>query len=254
VATRIFGITGRLDALEGERDQNYRLISEDGRCFVLKVSGAGEDTGIVDFQIRALEHLEREAPHIPAPRVVQTLEGETTAQIEGPDGSCHEVRLLTYLPGIPYGNGVKPSRKGLAAIGAFGGALAKTLASFDHASAQHFTPWDMNNGLLGSEVLWRYGYQDIIAFEQRLRPQFAKLFSERLKNARRQVAHFDLHQENLLRPCDQDEVVSGVIDFGDMVHGPLACDAAIIAASFAALDNPVESMTAVVSGYHQVVV
>ncbi len=245
-------MAGRLDPLEGERDQNHRLTEENGRTFVLKVSGAGEDPGVVDFQVKALQHLERVAPDLPAPRVVPTLEGETAGEITGEAGARHKVRLLTYLPGIPHSEGSDPSSEGLAAIGAFGGVLATALASFDHPASRHFTPWDMNNGLLGSRVLWRHGDADIAAFEDDLRPLFAELFDVRLKGARRQVAHFDLHQDNLLRPDERDESVIGVIDFGDMVHGPLVCDPAIVAASFSSQDDPLASMTAAVAGYHRV--
>ena len=245
-------MTGKLDALEGERDQNHRLTQADGRRFVLKLSGATEDPAVVDFQVKALQHLERAAPDIPAPRVVPTLAGETAAEITGDEGARHKLRLLTYLPGIPHSEGTDPSPEGLAAIGAFGGALAKALADFDHPASRHFTPWDMDNGLLGSRLLWRHGDADIAAFEKELRPRFAELFTVRLKDARRQVAHFDLHQDNLLRPDARDESVIGVIDFGDMVRGPLVCDPAIIAASFSSQSDPLESMAAAVAGYHRV--
>lgn len=248
----IFGVTGELDPLEGERDQNHRLTCADGRVFVLKVSGSGEEPGVVDFQIEALRHLERTAPSLPVPRVVPTLGGAGAGEIAGADGSLHKVRLLSYLPGIPHSEGEELSEAGLAEVGRFSGALAKALGGFSHPSARHFTPWDMNNGLLGTKALWSHGDPDIAVFESRLRPLFENLFGERLRGARSQVAHFDLHRDNLLRADLRDEAVAGVIDFGDMVHGPLVCDAAILAASFSFESDPVDSMARVIAGYHEV--
>lgn len=248
---RLFGVTGKLKFLEGERDQNHLLTTEDGRRFVLKVSGASEDLGVVDFQIKALEHLERIAPDLPVPRVVPTLDGAPAGDICGEAGANHKVRLLTYLPGIPHSEGEDPSYKGVIAIGRFCGTLAKALADYQHPSARHFMPWDMNNGLLGSNTLWRHGDPDIAARAPDLRPRFEALFTERLEGMRQQVAHFDLHRDNLLRLDAEDESVCGVIDFGDMVHGPLVCDPAIVAASFSAQGDPIRGMAAAISGYHQ---
>jgi Ser/Thr protein kinase RdoA (MazF antagonist) len=250
-AKRLFGVAGSLEPLEGERDQNHLLTTEDGARFVLKVSAASEDPGVVDFQIEALEHLERVAPDLPAPRVTPTLDGAPAGEIYGEDGATHKVRLLTYLEGIPHSDGREPSSEGLVGIGRFCGTLARVLADFQHPSAQHFMPWDMNNGLLGSKNLWRHGNSDIAALESQLRPRFESLFAEDLKEARQQVAHFDLHRDNLLRPNARDESVCGVIDFGDMVQGPLVCDPAIVAASFSSQRDPVGGMAAAINGYHQ---
>ena len=110
-AERLFGVTGELKPLEGERDQNHRLTTAEGEAFVLKVSGATEDPGVVDFQIKALQHLERAAPDLPVPRIVETLEGRPAGAMASDEGQRHLVRLLTYLPGIPHDEGSAPTRE-----------------------------------------------------------------------------------------------------------------------------------------------
>src|SRR5262245_35848014 len=69
-AREFWGLEGALTPLDGERDQNHRLTTADGKSVVLKVSAGGESEGAVDFQIAALRHLERSAPDLPVPRVI----------------------------------------------------------------------------------------------------------------------------------------------------------------------------------------
>ncbi|MDX1557250.1 MAG: hypothetical protein R3212_14580, partial [Xanthomonadales bacterium] len=62
MARALFGISGDLRPLGGERDQNTRITDSQGRQFVVKVSGAAEDPATVDFQVKALLHVERQDP------------------------------------------------------------------------------------------------------------------------------------------------------------------------------------------------
>ncbi|MBK8989463.1 MAG: hypothetical protein IPM39_25960 [Chloroflexi bacterium] len=68
IAQDVYGITGHVKPLPSERDQNYRLIGENGRSYVLKISGKTESRDILDYQNQALAHLRRQpdlADHIP---------------------------------------------------------------------------------------------------------------------------------------------------------------------------------------------
>ena len=57
IARSCFSIAGSFQPLDGERDQNSRVTTADGRQFVLKISSAGEDPEVVDFQVQALLHI-----------------------------------------------------------------------------------------------------------------------------------------------------------------------------------------------------
>src|SRR5689334_8531900 len=72
---RLYGMDGSIQSLAGERDQNCRVETADGRRYVLKISNASEPVDVVDFQIAALDHIARASPEQPVPRVVRTLEG-----------------------------------------------------------------------------------------------------------------------------------------------------------------------------------
>ena len=246
-----FGLTGDLKPLEGEREQNQLLTLSDGRAFVLKVSSATEDTARVDFLIHALRHLARVAPHLPVSRVVPRLDGGYAGEVAGPDGERHLMRLLTYMPDVLYAQGQPPTLAGLHEIGRIGGRLCRAFHGYSHPAARRFMPWDMTNGLLGSEELWRHGTEDIRKHEKALRPLFTRLFDEHTRDLRQQVTHHDLHPMNLLRADHTSVAVTGVIDFSDMVEAPLICDLAILAWGFIGCDHPVEAIVTVVQGYHE---
>ena len=160
-AYETFGKSGPLKPLGGERDQNHLLTTPDGLQFVLKVSGADEDTAVVDFQVQALLRLENVAPDLNVPRIIATLDGTPTARLSAADGTSHQVRLMTYVPGVPFYLGPPPSLRVLKEIGAFQGKLCRALEGFHHTAATHFMPWDTSNGLVLHPDLSRGRFGDI---------------------------------------------------------------------------------------------
>lgn len=244
-----FGLSGELRPLPGEREQNQLLTLCDGRAFVVKVSSATEDPARVDFLIEALQHLGRAAPELPVSRVVPRLDGKYAGELTGPTGDRHLIRLLTYMPDVLYAEGQPPTLPGIYEIGRVGGRICQAFRGYSHPAARRFMPWDLTNGLLGSEQLWRHGQQDIRSHEKALRPLFQQLFEDNMCGLQQRVTHYDLHPMNLLRADHTSEAVTGVIDFSDMVEGPLICDLAILAWGFIGCDDTVEAIATVVKGY-----
>jgi Ser/Thr protein kinase RdoA (MazF antagonist) len=231
IAAAHFGIRGALKRLHGERDQNVRITDAEGRQYVLKISGAGEDPRVVDFQVRALAHIAERDPGLPVPRLVPALSGDPVIRMEaGQD--VFLVRLMTYLPGVPFGDGPAPSLGGLRRIGAFLARLNRALSDFTHPAAGHFMPWDLGNGLVLNPELVALLPAEIRPIIEPVLDRIEAEVYPKLSHLRAQVIHQDGHGGNLLRENDQSETVTGVIDFGDMVHGPLINDLAVSASHF----------------------
>ena len=249
--TNQFGMAGRLTPLEGERDQNHKVTTSGGRAYVLKVSGALEDPGVVDFQTKALQHIASQSPDLAVPRVIPTLMGRDSGIITSDIGVDHIVRLLTYLPGVPFSQGNPPGESAIKALGQFCAHLCQSLSTFTHSHSRHFMPWDMTNGLILSDSLWKAGLGDIRALEGALRPRFEAVFGNALDRLRRQVVHNDLYLGNVLRQDHTSATVVGVIDFGDMVEVPMICDLAILAAGFVDFDDPLSRTALVVRSFHE---
>jgi len=248
----IFGIQGDLKPLEGERDQNFRVTASDGTRFVLKISAAGEEPDVVDFQIQALEHMRKISPEIPVPVVQPTRSNGLIDTITSATGERHMIRMLSYLEGVPLSMINSHSPTVAKNTGVFQGRVAKALSTFHHRADHYFLVWDINNGLVGETDLWRFGEADICEHKDRLQPHFAGHVLPALTEQRRQVIHSDAHHDNLLIEQDHPDVIAGLIDFGDMVRAPLVCDAAILALGFVPpSDDPVQICAATIAGFNE---
>jgi Ser/Thr protein kinase RdoA (MazF antagonist) len=95
-AHKLYGLTGELFPLSSERDQNFRITTENGDQFVIKIANSAEDPAITDMQIKALEHIAIVDPELPVPKVLLSRNGLDIEQIQVEDGTKHSIRVLTY--------------------------------------------------------------------------------------------------------------------------------------------------------------
>ena len=86
----------------------------------------------------------------------------------------------------------------------------------------------------------------ISAIDARVQAEFGHL--------RQQVIHNDMNDMNVLVNPGNEDVVVGIIDFGDLVHTALVADVAILAADQIATERaPHDSIMDVVMAYHEAV-
>jgi len=240
-ARRFWGIEGRFTSLTSERDVNWRIETGEGR-YVLKLANPAESPDVTDFQIKALLHLEPAG--LPVPRVVRTLDGGVEAQV--PAG---RLRLLTYLDGEMLYRAAPsaPLRRSVATMNA---RLTAALAGFAHPAARHELQWDIQHAAKLAPLL-----PDV---SEELRPLAESAFRRFVEEALpmlcslpRQVCHADLNPHNIVVSADH-LVVAGVLDFGDMVETPRACDLGVAVAYQVDPEAPAESLADYVSAYTEV--
>ncbi|SFU90829.1 phosphotransferase [Pseudoduganella namucuonensis] len=250
LVARLYGIRGKAQSLASERDQNCCIEAADGKRYVVKISNPSEPWPVVDFQIAALEHIARVAPGLPVPRVVRTLDGRTRDSLTLDGGGQTSVRLLTYLDGIQIRETVRTASQRRA----MGTGLAKlnlALHGFSHPAACHDLLWNVSTAHRLADKL--DGVVD--ARRRALATAFMKRFTDhvlpRLSSVRAQVIHNDYHLYNLLVAADDHERITGVIDFGDMLHAPLVGEVATAAAfHMAGNADPFEGPAQFVGAYH----
>ena len=68
-----YGLVGKLTSYVSERDQNIRVVTDEGP-YLFKVCTADEDEEVIDLQIQALRHVVRVDPAVPIPRGSAYLE------------------------------------------------------------------------------------------------------------------------------------------------------------------------------------
>lgn len=249
IAAEHWGVGGETHRLRGERSHNTRIVSDDGGSWTLQVQSASEDPAVIELQTRAMHHLEHRVPDVPVPRVVPTRAGGLHASVDI-GGRTHVARLVTFLPGTTF-EPVAPMRHdAYTRIGALIGRIAVGLDDFEHPAAAHFMPWDVANGLVIDETLRTDLAAPSLAALRRVDERLHAVVAT-IEALPRRTIHNDGHAGNLLRPDATSHQVSGVIDFGDLVHTVTAADVAIIAESFAPdHPDPAAVVAAVTAGYH----
>ncbi len=247
-----YGLTATATRLTGERDENFRLCGANGAQYVLKIASAAEEPAITDLPTAALLYLERVDPGFPCPRIVRTLEGDTHCRYRDRAGLERTARVLTYLPGKTLRSS-KRSRAQRVASGHIAARLGRALRPFSHPAARRPLIWDLRNvgrvGALLEELPDLPDRERIVGLLERIE----MLTAGRFQRLRQQVIHNDLNDKNLLVDPDDEAVIVGVIDFGDMVQTALIADVAIVAADqVAAGESMRDSIADVVMAYHEI--
>ncbi len=229
LVARLYGIDGRVKSLAGERDQNCAVESADGTRYVFKISNPSEPASLVDFQIAALEHIARTSPSQPVPRVVRTLDGRARDTVALADGARTTVRMLTYLEGIQ----IRETSRTAAQRVAMGKGLAEldlALQGFTHPAAAHDLLWNVSAAHRLTVQLDSLVEKPRRALARSFMKRFTDHVLPRLASTRAQVIHNDYHLYNVLVAPDDQARISGIIDFGDMLHAPLVGEVATAAA------------------------
>lgn len=244
---------GELKRLAGERDQNFRVTRDDGRRFVLKISSPTEEQVLIDFQVRALLHIDRIDPEIPVPHHVTSVAGNPVETLVA-GGETHAVRLLTYIPGVPWASlEMQLPLAGVRAAGALQGRMCRALEGFSHPAENHFMPWDVMNGLVCSRDLIENYLPDEI--RRACLPHLERLEHESLPRMRAfppQVIHNDAHTGNVMCNPEDPSQITGIIDFGDLVRRPLLTDIATSLSNYIGqTDDPMAVAEALVGGFRE---
>jgi len=243
-----FGVeASSLAPLAGERDQNLRVDTADGRRLLFKISNPADGLSTVEMQAAALRHIERVDPGLPVMRVVPDTVGESWAEVRGPDGRTYPVRLFTFLPGRVTAN-TALTTQAIRSFGQTTARLGRALRGFFHPAADYEILWDLTRVPGLRPLLNHVADAARRAQVERVLDRFETRVEAVLPTLRAQVIHGDMSLDNVL--LDDDLRVSGIVDFGDMTHAPLVCDLAVsVADVLHGRDDAVDAAEAMIGGY-----
>ena len=215
IAAEQFGLRGEATDLGSERDQTF--LVGDG---VVKISNLGEDALTLDLEARAIAHVVGVDPGLPVARL---LESTTLA---GPDG-MHFVRLFERRHGRH--GGPELADDAVYGYGSTHARLARALRGFFHRAAGRELLWDLAHAARlrpHLEMIPDAGRRALVEsvldrYEERVAPRWPLLPA--------QVVHGDFSLDNAL--LDERGSVSGILDFGDIVHSAAVGDLAVALAS-----------------------
>ena len=212
IAKNVYGVSGVLEELPSERDQNFLLTAYSGDRVVLKIAISLEQRSLLEAQNEAMSHLQTRVDF--CPRVVKAESGESIVQVST-NTTPHYVRLVTFIPGLPLAK-VNQSSDVLFDLGKKLGQLTRALSDFNHEAFHRDFHWDLANGL---RVIREY---ELLVTDAALRLQlescvqrFENIVFSRLPRLRRSIIHADVNDYNVIV---DDGLITGIIDFGDMVY------------------------------------
>jgi 4-aminobutyrate aminotransferase-like enzyme/Ser/Thr protein kinase RdoA (MazF antagonist) len=251
-----YGFTPVIKELHSYIDQNFYVKNgdESGQEFVLKISYSDEKLENLELQHRGMELISTKSKEIKCPMVFKTKSGKDIFTMRGKDNTTHFVRMVTYIPGKFFYDLKDQSNELLQDLGYFMGTLDKTLLNFHHPSAYRYFNWDLKNTIDNKIYI-----ENIVEMEKRnivnhFLLQFETFVQPLLPSLRSSVIHNDGNDHNvMIENIGSDQYrVSGIIDFGDMIHTYTICELAIVIA-YAILrkDNILETAINIIKGYHQ---
>lgn len=251
VATR-YRLEGTYGQLASERDLSWRIGRTDGRDVVVKISNVSEPEGVVDMQVKALNHIFERDPDLPVPRVVPSLAGAAYEWIEDERGSRHMVRVLTFLPGKVMEQVEEAFSAGTRFnIGAMVGRLAYALRDFFHPYADsNVHLWDISRALALRPQIAKISDAGLRQLCNEIFERAERFTLAQLSKTRRQVVHQDSHGGNILVDPRNSTLPVGIIDFGDMGYNSIVADIVTASETFSKHDDdPIAYLCDVTSGF-----
>lgn len=250
ILLELFGIKGIASSLPGELDFNFKITTEEGHGYVLKVSRPEEDESYLEFQQQLLQFAGANSNELTIPEVIKDKFGKVISEIKDKGGNKRKVRLLSWISGRVWSS-VNPQLDDLRfSLGEQCGLLTQALEGFDHSEAHRKFEWDVAQSLWTTEYLYLFneGQKEILSHFQHL---FKTLFSE-YSQLRKSVVHNDANDNNVIvSESVLNPTVKAAIDYGDAIHTQIINDLAISCAySIMHHNDPLAAALPLVKGYH----
>lgn len=252
VARKHYKIIGAATLLACERDQIFALKDADGERYVMRFTNPSEDRQVSNFQTEAMLHVAYVAPDYPVPRIIRSVNDEAEVLVVMADGQTSLVRMITFLPGVPMASVPDRSAQQRRNMGRCLAQLDLALRGFFHPAAGHELLWDLKRAANLRDLLphisdtagRKLATSALDDFERFALPQLPKL--------RGQVIHNDLNFSNVMVDESDHAEITGILDFGDMVYGPLINELGVACSyQLSDSDDPLATVAEFLGAYHQ---
>jgi len=246
-----YGINVKAITLSSERDQNFLVTTDDGEKFVLKITHPSEPREITLFQTDVQIHMMNHPLNPPVPGLHKTTTGDYIYWYNQGTSSCQAIRLISFLDGIALYKTERTSQQ-RQAIGRALGTLDEVLKSYDGFIPEQDFLWDTQNAQQLTGLLPYIKDAERRKLAEHYMDRFKTFAVPRLEKLKKQIIHNDLNAYNALVEKNNLDIVSGIIDFGDIVNGPAVVDLAVACAyQLSDTGNPLSTAKDVIHGYQQ---
>jgi hydroxylysine kinase len=248
LAAQCFGVKGALAEFDSERDRIFRLTTNEGTAFVLRISDAERNRAALEFENEVIFRAVARDSALPLPQPQVGLR-DTTVETGLHRGHRYLVRLFSFLPGVRVAD-LELSPALCRDIGRTFAALDAALQSLPPPAHGETLLWNLHR--IGDLQPLCVHVEDPVqrrmveaVFDRVHRGMLAKL-----PTMRPQVIHNDCNARNVLVDPAHPQRVCGIIDFGDLAHNALVVELGVAVARQARLRNVLASGCDVVEGYH----
>lgn len=220
IARDVFGLDVLTVArMATERDDSFRLRTSDGDL-LLKVAHPADSAAAIDLQTSALQFVQVRDAELPLQRFVETPDGEIAPVLPGHNDRI--ARVLTWLPGTLLEDAT-PDDTQTTALGAALGRLSMALRGFEHASSEYSLAWDLAQAdrlRTVSELLPNDTVTEAL-------DRYDRLVVPVRADLPRQIIHNDFNPGNVVVDPHGPTYVTGILDFGDVIHSVRVADLAV---------------------------
>ena len=243
--------TSQLSRLPGEYDLNFKVSG--GATGILKIMDKDCDRARIETQVAMLNHL-AQVGNLPTPSVIPSVNGNYVECVET-EGTVRLAWMISLLPGQTLAGAAPIGLSLMRDIGKSLGRLHVALNDFSHPGLDRTFKWDLKAADWFQAFVPQIQDPVRIATVRRIFASYKSNQQSLLKSLPQQAIHNDLNDHNILVTIDEDGIgrVSGLIDFGDILYGPVLADVAIAAAYLVLnCDNPVDRLAVFLEGYQSV--
>jgi 4-aminobutyrate aminotransferase-like enzyme/Ser/Thr protein kinase RdoA (MazF antagonist) len=247
-----YHLAGKLKTLPSYSDLNFRLTDSDSNQWVVKVASSNDSLINLDMQNKAMSLLYQD--ELKVPKALNDNDGKAIGEIY--DGTTrYFFRVLSYLPGVVYADSSVSEQavRLWQSLGDFMGRLNHTMLSFNHEGAYRYLEWDLAFGYSVCHMKKQHLCDDNLSLVDFFLRRYKTNVMPLLEKLPQGIIHNDANDYNLLVDSrEQPTAITGLIDFGDMLHSHLINEVAITCAyAIMGQADPMKVIVSLVKGYHQ---
>ncbi len=228
--------------------QNFYLRDNKGKEYIFKIANPDETYSSLDAQNKVILSLQGKV-NFEIPDVYQTKDGKYIFSIKNENETIFYCRLFSFIKGDFLKDLKEHPQELQFKLGSLLGSLDQQLKHIKHSEFFHFLTWDLKNVLRIRKLIHHIKNPRRRSLVEYFLLQFETEVVQKFPELREGLIHNDANDYNIV--VNQNRI-TGIIDFGDMVHSYIIFELAVaLAYIMFNKANPVEETLQVIAGYHK---
>lgn len=214
-----YGLDVDLQSLGSQQDQNFlvRPVGDGEPLGVLKISNPVFSETEIEMQDAAAAAVAKAEPGLRIPEIVNGPRGPMTGWWETSQGRLH-ARVISFVSGATLtGSGYLAPRV-VERLGELAAAVSVALASETHPASGRVLQWDLQHAeRVIAEIAATEPDPEVREYCATAAAAALAALAPVVDALPRQLGHFDVTDDNVLRPHGVGTLPDAVIDFGDVI-------------------------------------